>query len=673
LAQDSFPDDDGPDDLWIREDSDDEDVLSLPPIPAAAASSSSLAAASASASAKLRKEKVKSKGNLSNGPLDKLWRGFRSVAPDLEAEIKWWAKSDPVADSKLPVRWYQKEAAERFVEIAQNQTPTKSRTSATTTDAAAAAGGAQGLQRVQGGVKGASNNGVFLVVHPMGSGKTETGVLGAELSLKALFAAGVYDRRVLVVGPAGLLGHFYKALIKRGLTHEHIERYYGFHSFEDATCNYKRFSENCTGNIVIIDECHRLRTTITLSSGRKRVARKNAWRVVTAAGEARADSASDDDDDDDDFEQDEHANKRRKAVDTRSPQVSGHLSGQVTGEKTKKKKKNKVEVLWRGQNVKSGKHPAHVLTALSSADSVLALTGTLFVNDLSDICNMAFLFERDNFYKSPLKPARLKKALTLSEDPDDLLYLDRLFTDRVSYLPLDQVNADMPTTKEINVLIEMSPDYYRKYVKIERAIEAQQEGSTNEWEQLETLCEPGPFFCGLRQVVDEMLGQDSAKRQFVLQLLSDGQWPMIICTNYKARGVAPLTADLEKHGFTFAVIDGDVSLKNRMLAQEKFVSGLVQVILLTQAGSTGYDLKTKVHVNLESAFNPATKNQGSSRGVRIGSGLAVTIYNLLLVKPHELDITENKMKEQIANSTPGAPNDILVIPASSLSLTHNFV
>ena len=518
-----------------------------------------------------------------------VWRGFARIRQlsDKEA-IDYWQARDPIRDAQLPLRSYQ-----------------------VLTATAAADDCCE----------------TFTVEHPPGSGKTETAILYAELSLKsAILQQHNFGCRVLIVGPAGLLSNFYHGLLKHGCTLEHIRRYYGFRSFDEALIQHAQFLHECADNIVIIEECHEIKSTITLV--------QNA-------------------------------------------------------------KPSNTKIYWGDGVVKSGKKAAAVLLGARLAKKRLAITGTLLVNDLSDICNLVALYDGGDSYPSWIKPTTLKRHQSFADVPSLSTYLDRMFQGRISYLRFAEVCQDMPTTDETNVLLQMNPDYYRRYMEMERETE-EKFGGDDCISSIDRLNEPGPFWCYLRQVTDEMPQYESAKRKFILRLLHRfPDRPMVISTNFKAHGIVPLVTDLDRLGHTYAVIDGDRSFAERLTAQHAFNTGAARIILVSRAGSTGFNLRPPntdklptlkqvlptwpselqklvaeyegggviMHVNLEFSWNEASKKQASWRSIRINSARHVHIYNLILVKPHELDKTFRMMQEHIQLGLAGAPNHVVACSA----------
>lgn len=105
----------------------------------------------------------------------------RKARPDQEIN---WATYYPLIHTDVEPRWYQKQVAELF---------------------------------------SGPNVDRFSVSHPPGSGKTKTGVLCAECSLKFYIMNGVTDIKVVIICPPDLRRNFFNALIEHGCSVFHIK------------------------------------------------------------------------------------------------------------------------------------------------------------------------------------------------------------------------------------------------------------------------------------------------------------------------------------------------------------------------------------------------------------------------------------------------------------------
>jgi hypothetical protein len=132
-----------------------------------------------------------------------------------------------------------------------------------------------------------------------------------------------------------------------------------------------------------------------------------------------------------------------------------------------------------------------------------------------------------------------------------------------------------------------------------------------------------------------------------------------------------LIKEFPKHGIRFEEISGDIhSSVERQNSIDRFndPSTALDVLILSGAGTTGVNLTcARRQINMESAWNTATKHQTNARIARLGSKMRqVTIYNLLMVKPGEpfrRFIAE--CKQMIRDKIPGTPTDVVAVPALS--------
>jgi hypothetical protein len=491
----------------------------------------------------------------------------------------------------------------------------------------------------------------FTAAHPMGSGKTLTAVLTAECLMEAAWRQGKQRKRAIVVAPATLLTNFYNAIIQYGRTAKHIEIFWCFFSPEQAAISYVDFLKVCEGNIMVIDEVHELRTTITEMTPKALAAKQNKLAK-------------------DDAKKIEAARKKGEAA----------LKKEIERyEKRKAMREHKLKIAklpWLGWSlgVDKGGKAAVVLLGAQKAWKVLTLSGTLVVNAATDLQNIMILNDHGPTHTSKWsQPVINTRYLTkfgkeINEGKFDKRMAHELKC-HVSYLEPEDVKADMPSYSEIAVLFEMDPDYYKRYLQIEEAAEL----AAADPNDVETFKEAGPFQTFLRQISNKLADLPNPKTQFILELLKEFRGgPMIVSTAFKNRGVKPIATALEKAGYNVVVISGDQNEKARLKAQKDYNAGKANVIILTAAGSRGWNLiGTKVHVNLEPAWHDAGRRQAMFRGIRVASHshlpLAerhVAVYSLLLVKPTQYQAQLEIVGKAADTKKPGAPQYVMARPCS---------
>ena len=110
---------------------------------------------------------------------------------------------------------------------------------------------------------------------------------------------------------------------------------------------------------------------------------------------------------------------------------------------------------------------------------------------------------------------------------------------------------------------------------------------------------------------------------------------------------------IQKHKIKYSYVTGDISIKERKEAVEKYNSGETRIIFISNAGSEGLDLKNTTYIIImESAWNEGSIEQIIGRGIRYKSHESlseskkiVTVYKLYCVKPDEYKVL-NKITDK---------------------------
>jgi hypothetical protein len=116
---------------------------------------------------------------------------------------------------------------------------------------------------------------------------------------------------------------------------------------------------------------------------------------------------------------------------------------------------------------------------------------------------------------------------------------------------------------------------------------------------------------------------------------------IVIYATFVETGIGRVEEKLKKYGIGYNAIHGDVTRAERTKIINEYNSGKTPVLLITQAGGQGIDLKeTSDIVLFDIVWNPANEAQIIGRGVRFGSheGLpaakrVVNVHRLALKMP----------------------------------------
>ena len=331
-----------------------------------------------------------------------------------------------------------------------------------------------------------------------------------------------------------------------------------------------------------------------------------------------------------------------------------------------------------------GKRAHSIMMLTKEASKLIVLTGTPLVNYISDIYNLGEMFNQSDTkklqrYKSAFPTGDFLNAYPHLSDFQKQV-LNDTFKCKVSYIDPKSKREGFPESKEVNVLIQMDKKYLKKYLDIESEQTGGKDVTTANYKKilfgyLSGKDEKSAFLFPLRSAVNKMEGMPSPKLDFILERVkfNMSQKPkrtMTIHSSLIMSGLDTLTSALDQLNVKYSLITGSTTSKNREQAIEDFNKRKLDVLLISKAGATGIDLRgASEHINMETHWNTALKEQANARVIRqyshhnLPKGIPafVTVYNLFLAKPDDMETYETKMTDDAKHKRPGAPNEVLVV------------
>ena len=161
----------------------------------------------------------------------------------------------------------------------------------------------------------------------------------------------------------------------------------------------------------------------------------------------------------------------------------------------------------------------------------------------------------------------------------------------------------------------MTEDYFKKYQK---ALLVDREFGDN----------PDTFYNGYRRAVNKVGAGEYVNQKLndILEIIRSGKQSLVF-TNWLEAGVEVLERAFVKFGISYLVISGTVPSGTRMKIVEKFNNKIVQVLIITLAGSEGLDLKgVRDIIILDPVWNPAVMEQITGRGIRYKSTFSIYLW-----------------------------------------------
>ncbi len=285
------------------------------------------------------------------------------------------------------------------------------------------------------------------------------------------------------------------------------------------------------------------------------------------------------------------------------------------------------------EEITAGKTANAIIQCAIQAHKVLIMTATPIVNTPYDIENLIAMVEG----REPYTETQFSKI------EDNMYRLKRYVSGKFSFYEpsITELREYYPGRRNKNLVISMSPNYYKNYMAIEK-------------EQLYNLDAKSPlflagknlkaFYNGIRRASNTVDAKYSPKTELIIQKIK--QNPGLRClvfTHFLEAGQKVIEHALTESGVKFTHINGSMTQKARTQAMDKYNSGEVNVLVISKAGGEGLDLKeTNAVFIFEPSWNVSTLEQVIGRAIRYKSHAnpresIVDVYTIFLLKPREYE------------------------------------
>jgi superfamily II DNA or RNA helicase len=256
-----------------------------------------------------------------------------------------------------------------------------------------------------------------------------------------------------------------------------------------------------------------------------------------------------------------------------------------------------------------------MIRATRTAARVLCLTATPFVNTEKDLHNLVAMTKSTNIANNN----KTKWA--------------GLF----SFYERDHNDPNFPRVNMFTQEIKMSQTFFKVYEDLfTMAVEDFKGVNISNSEK---------FLLRMRQLVGGyMKNGENPKAEWTLNKIIEALEKggrIVVYASFINTGIGRVEEQLKKFGIGYNAIHGDVSRAERTKIINEYNSGKSPVLLITQAGGQGIDLKETSDIILfDIVWNPANEAQIIGRGVRFGSHAAlppakrvVNVHRLALKMP----------------------------------------
>lgn len=265
----------------------------------------------------------------------------------------------------------------------------------------------------------------------------------------------------------------------------------------------------------------------------------------------------------------------------------------------------------------------YVQQGIKSAQRVIGLTATPFVNDISDLTSIVSIVTGKDLFA---KTSRKKSQLQLLKK-----YSKNIF----SFYDIEKGDPRFPSYTIHKIEIVMPKKYYEEYMKIERLEKKHFAGSAIS----------DAFYGNIRVASNKIDNRTNSPKVMwtinKIETIIHNGGRVVVFSNFLDSGVKIIKRELSKKGIGCNFITGKVKRNIRQKIVRDYNAGNMPVLLISKAGGEGLDLKkTTAVIMLEPTWNSASRTQIFGRGIRNGSHLDlpeslrhVDCFILLMVKP----------------------------------------
>jgi len=304
---------------------------------------------------------------------------------------------------------------------------------------------------------------------------------------------------------------------------------------------------------------------------------------------------------------------------------------------------NSLVIIDEAHNLRKldGKQYKSIFKFTKKASKIMLLTATPLINYPYDIINLISI---------------VKKEKAITDDKFDKMMKDKIeFKNYVKnifdfYRKDVEKSTDFPNKRIYEIFLPMSSSYYKTYQEIEDGEVSKIPAFQDKNIQV--------FYNGLRRISNVIENKSKKVDWIVNKIESNLKSKFLIFSHFLNMGIVPIMNWLKKNKIKFANITGDLSIKQRNEALEKYNNDEIRILFITKAGSEGLNLKnTNFIIIMEPSWNLNSIEQIIGRGVRYRShsisNKLVKIYKLYSLKPDELlnikDITDKNLLENNGN------------------------
>ena len=256
---------------------------------------------------------------------------------------------------------------------------------------------------------------------------------------------------------------------------------------------------------------------------------------------------------------------------------------------------------------------------LIKAKKLVLLTGTIFYNSLVDLSVLVNLIKKDEVLPETNKEFKFFFYDETYEIPTNVDDFIKRIRGSISYYKKN-LDKHYPTSIVEYIKVDMSNiqiSEYRHYLKKILSLDNIQHIDYSILDKRKV----NNFLSITRQLSNTVNNSsNSPKILEIFQYVNSHAKPAVVYSNFINNGVLPLAELLQKNNIKYAIYYGEQTEEKRDRIINNYNDGLIEVLLITSAGSESLDLKNTRYIHLmEPHWNESKINQIVGRTIRYNS------------------------------------------------------
>ena len=265
---------------------------------------------------------------------------------------------------------------------------------------------------------------------------------------------------------------------------------------------------------------------------------------------------------------------------------------------------------------------------------LILLTGTIFYNGLSDLSVLVNMIKKADVLPETSKEFKFLYYDDTYETPTNIEDFIGKIKGTISYYK-KALDEHYPTSETLIKKVDMDNKQiseYRFYVKKILSLDNIQHIDYSLIDKRKVN-----YFLNVTRQLSNTTDNspDSPKMKEMFEFIKSNPKPTVVYSNFLESGVLPLSVLLSKANLKYAIYHGGTTEEKREKIIDNYNSGLVDVLLISSAGSESLDLKNtrQIHI-MELHWNESKIDQIIGRAIRYKShdALKVEDRNVMIVK-----------------------------------------